>query len=98
VAFATTSSFPVLRGLVRFGAVAATATGAATAGVTARARRAGARAGRASSAVPRSTRALGPVQTCGAASRKTVSVKLGTSVPSLPALRFAIVRTTYSPG
>jgi hypothetical protein len=98
VASATASSFTFLRGLVRVGAVAASTTRAATAGVTSRARRARARAGRASSAVPRSTGAFGPVQACGAASSKTVSVTLGTSTPSLPALRFAIVRTTYFPG
>ncbi len=31
-------------------------------------------------------------RTRGAASRKTISVALGTSTPSLPVLRFAIVR------
>jgi len=90
VASATASSFTFLRGLVRVGAVAAT-TSAATAGVTSRPHRARARAGRVSSAGPRSTGALGPAQICGAASRKTVSVTLGTSTPSLQALRFAIV-------
>jgi hypothetical protein len=89
-ASATASSLTFLRGLVRVGAVAFSTT-EVTAGVTSRARRARARAGRASSAVPRSIGALGPVQTCGAASRKTVSVTLGTYTPSLPALRFAIV-------
>jgi len=89
-ASATAPSLTFLRGLVRVGAVAFSAT-EATAGVTSRARRARARAGRVSSAMPRSTGTLGPPQTCGAASRKTVSVTLGTSTPSLPALRFAIV-------
>jgi hypothetical protein len=90
-ATATASSLTFLRGLVRVGAVASTTTTAATVRVTSRARRARARAGRVSSAVPRSTGSLGPAQTCGAASRKTVSVTLGTSTPSPPALRFAIV-------
>ena len=94
MASAAASELTVLRGVVRVGALATT-TGATTAGVTSRARPARARAGRASSAMPRSIGALGPVQTWGAASRKTVSVTLGTSTPSLPALRFAIVRTTY---
>jgi hypothetical protein len=92
-AVASTTASPVafLRDLVRVDTVAGTTASAATAGVASRARRARARAGRVSSAVPRSTEALGPVQACGAASRKTVSVTPGTYTPSLPALRFAIV-------
>ena len=90
MASAAASSVAFLRDLVRVDTVVATTASAATAGAASRARRARARAGRVSSGVPRSTEALGPVQTCGAASRKTVSVTLGTYTPSLPARRFAI--------
>ena len=73
------------------------ATAASTAGATTCLRGARARAARPFSAAPLAVEELGTPQICGAASRKTTSVTLGTPSTSLPVLRLAIVRTPYFP-